>query len=257
MSQKQPADSESPVLLVLGASGGIGEELSRRLAASGARVQIASRGSDRLEALGEKIGTRPYAIDATEFDEVKGCIDAIVEAEGRLDGVAHCVGSLLLKPAHRTRPEEFAATVATNLGSAFNVVASAVPHLRDRGGSIVLVSSAAAGTGMPNHEAIAAAKAGVEGLTRSAAASYGSSGIRVNAVAPGLVETPLTERITRSDAAADASRAMHALGRLGAPGDVAALMQWLLSSESQWITGQVIGVDGGLGRVRPPQRMRA
>ena len=253
----EPSAPESPVYLVLGASGGIGSNLARRLAADGARVAVASRASERLEALAGELGGSSHELDATDYEAVKACVDNVVQEHGRLDGVANCVGSLLLKPAHRTRPEEFAATVATNLGSAFNAVATAVPHLRDNGGSIVLVSSAAAGTGMPNHEAIAAAKAGIEGLTRAAAASYGGNGIRVNAVAPGLVQTPLTERITRSDAAADASRAMHALGRLGEPGDVAGLMQWLLMPTGAWVTGQVFGVDGGLGRVRPPQRLRA
>ena len=94
---------------------------------------------------------------------------------------------------------------------------------------------------------IAAAKAGVEGLARSAAATYAGAGIRVNAVAPGLVRTPLSERITSNPAGEKASLAMHALGRLGEPGDVASLIAWLLAEENTWVTGQVLGVDGGLG----------
>jgi NAD(P)-dependent dehydrogenase (short-subunit alcohol dehydrogenase family) len=250
-----PRSVDEKVVLVLGASGGIGAALSRRLAARGVRVEVAARPSDRLDALANELGRSPRGLDATSLDEVKECVQGVVQEAGRLDGIANCVGSLLLKPAHRTSAAEFAATLATNLGSAFNAVASAAPQLRATGGSIVLVSSAAASTGMPNHEAIAAAKAGIEGLARSAAASYGSSGVRVNVVAPGLVQTPLTDRITRSEAAAEASRGMHALGRLGAADDVAGLMDWLLSDESTWVTGQVMGVDGGLARVRPPQRI--
>ena len=119
------------------------------------------------------------------------------------------------------------------------------------GGSIVLVSSAAARTGLANHEAIAAAKAGVMGLTLSAAASYAARGIRVNCVAPGLVETPLAARITGNEGSLQASKAMHALGRIGQPGDVASAMAWLLDPANSWVTGQVIGVDGGLGTIRP------
>lgn len=122
--------------------------------------------------------------------------------------------------------------------------------MMDRGGSVVLVSSAAAEVGLANHEAIAAAKGGVAALARAAAATYAASNIRVNAVAPGLVETPLTERITRSPAARQSSEQMHALRRLGTPDDVASLIAWLLDPGNAWVTGQVIGIDGGLARVR-------
>ena len=118
------------------------------------------------------------------------------------------------------------------------------------GGSIVLVSSAAARIGLANHEAVAAAKAGVIGLTLSAAATYGPRGIRVNCVAPGLVRTPLTARLTANEASLKASTAMHALGRIGEPQDVAKAIEWLLSPEQSWITGQLLGIDGGLGSVR-------
>jgi NAD(P)-dependent dehydrogenase (short-subunit alcohol dehydrogenase family) len=138
-----------------------------------------------------------------------------------------------------------------NLGTAFHLVRSGAKHLRARGGSLVLMSSAAASTGLPNHEAIAAAKAGVEGLARAAASSYAAAGIRVNAVAPGLVRTGLSERITSNPVTAKASEAMHPLGRLGEPEEVARVVDWLLGPESSWVTGQVIGVDGGLARVRP------
>ena len=122
------------------------------------------------------------------------------------------------------------------------------------GGSIVLFSTAAARTGLPNHEAIAAAKAGVIGLMQSAAASYASRGIRINAVAPGLVKTGLTEKIWSNEKSAAFSQGMHALGRLGEPEDVASLVQWLLDPENNWVTGQVLGVDGGLGTLRAAAR---
>jgi NAD(P)-dependent dehydrogenase (short-subunit alcohol dehydrogenase family) len=122
--------------------------------------------------------------------------------------------------------------------------------MKAKGGSLVFLSTAAAVHGLPNHEAIAAAKGGVDALVRSAAATYGKAGIRVNAIAPGLVDTPLTERITGNEAARSASEAMHALGRIGTPSDIAASIEWLLSDGASWVTGQSIGVDGGLGQVR-------
>ena len=118
------------------------------------------------------------------------------------------------------------------------------------GGSVVLLSTAAARHGLANHEAIAAAKAGLVGLALSAAATYGPRGLRVNCVAPGLVRTPLTERITSNEASLKASVAMHSLGRIGEPEEVASAIAWLLDPEQSWVTGQVLGVDGGLGSVR-------
>ena len=168
----------------------------------------------------------------------------------RLDGAVNCVGSLLLKPAHITTDTEWANTIALNLSTAFYLVRAATKKMTKEGGSIVLISTAAAQTGLANHEAIAAAKGGVIGLTLSAAASYAARRIRVNSVAPGLVESQLTERITSRDNARQASLSMHALGRLGRPDDVARAITWLLDPEQDWVTGQVIGVDGGLGSVR-------
>jgi NAD(P)-dependent dehydrogenase (short-subunit alcohol dehydrogenase family) len=171
-------------------------------------------------------------------------------------GVVNCVGSLLLKPAHLTSDDEWDATIATNLRSAFATVRAAAKTMRSTGGSVVLVSSAAAQLGFANHEAIAAAKAGVIGLTRSAAATYAARGLRVNAVAPGLVRTPLTESIWSKEASATASEEMHALGRLGEPDDVASAICWLLDPTNSWVTGEVLSIDGGLSHLRPTVRRK-
>ena len=162
--------------------------------------------------------------------------------------------SLLLKPAHLTTDSEWNETIATNLTSAFATVRGAAKTMRSGGGSVVLFSSAAAQIGLANHEAIAAAKAGVNGLARSAAASYASRGIRFNVVAPGLVKTKLTRRIWESERAAATSRAMHALDRLGEPQDVASVVCFLLAPENSWITGEVFSLDGGLAHVKLHQR---
>jgi len=118
------------------------------------------------------------------------------------------------------------------------------------GGSIVLASSVATKIGLVNHEAIAAAKGGINGLVLSAAATYASRNIRVNAVAPGLVRTPLAAKLTSNEASLKASMAMHPLGRIGEPDDVASAIAWLLDPKTTWVTGQILGIDGGLGSVR-------
>jgi NAD(P)-dependent dehydrogenase (short-subunit alcohol dehydrogenase family) len=236
--------------VVLGASGGIGSALSRRLAARPARLTLAGRNRERLEALASELGAGSVVLDATRPEAVDACVQQAVERHGRVDGIANCVGSLLLKPAHLTSDSDWQETIAANLGSAFAAVKAGARAMTATGGSIVLVSSAAARIGLANHEAIAAAKAGVIGLTLSAAASYAHRGIRVNCVAPGLTRTPMTERITSNEASLKASTSLHALGRVGEPEEVAAAIEWLLSPSQGWVTGQVLGVDGGLGTVR-------
>ena len=247
MSFAEPASASS--YIIFGASGGIGSELCRQLAANGGRLILAGRDEDKLGALAGEVGGTPYPLDATRFDEVDACVEKALESHQRLDGVACCVGSLLLKPAHSTSQEDWGATLAANLTSAFAVLRASARAMLNTGGSIVLVSSAAARLGLANHEAIAAAKAGIIGLTLSAAATYAPRGIRVNCVAPGLVRTPMTTRLTSNDASLKASTAMHALGRIGEPADVASAIEWLLDSKQSWVTGQVLGIDGGLGSV--------
>jgi 3-oxoacyl-[acyl-carrier protein] reductase len=167
-----------------------------------------------------------------------------------------CIGSLLLKPAHLTSDAEFRDVVETNLFSAFATVRCAAKTLRSRGGAVVLIGSAAGAFGIANHEAIASAKAGIEGLARSAAASYAAQNIRFNVVSPGLVKTDLTRKIWESAAVAAASCELHALGRLGEPEHIASMIDWLISPENNWITGQVIGIDGGLSGLQPRKRVQ-
>ena len=244
--------TDNGTLLILGATGGIGSAVARKAAARGARLVLAARDQDKLNALAAETGGSTYVLDATRADDVHAAVQHAAKEVGSLTGVVNCVGSILLKPAHLTSEEEYRQTLALNLDSAFFTVKSASRALMKQGGSIVLCTSAVARTGLFNHEAIAAAKAGIVGLMQSAAATYAQRGVRVNCVAPGLVETQMSERLTSNEAARKASESMHALGRLGQPEDVAEAIDWLVDdARSNWVTGQVIGVDGGLGTIRP------
>lgn len=242
--------------VVLGATGSVGSALASQLRDSGHHVFLGGRNRDLLGSLSTSLGCRSAEIQASDASSIDNCLKSAAEVMGRIDGVANCIGSVLLKPAQSTTDDEWHETLTTNLFSAFAVVRSATVLMRQSGGSIVLISSAAASIGLPNHEAIAAAKAGIIGLTLSAAASSAARGIRVNAVAPGLVKSGMTSKIWQNPAAAATSAEMHALGRLGEPDDIAAAIRWLLSPESSWVTGQTIGVDGGLSSLLPRAKAR-
>ena len=241
--------NDTPTVLLIGGAGAIGAATARQLRARGAHLVLAGRRASPPEALVTELGAEYLQVDATDAEAVEAAAAQVVERHGRLDGIANFAGSILLKPAHLTRPDDFNDVIAQNLLTAFNVVRAAGKLMRGAG-SVVLMSSAAARIGLPNHEAIAAAKAGVIGLTRSAAATYAARALRFNAVAPGLVRSPMSSRITSTPQGEEASRAMHAVGRLGEPSDVAPLIAWLLSADSGWVTGEVFGADGGLASVR-------
>ncbi len=237
-------------VLVIGAAGGIGSALVRRLVASGGKVFLAGRDATRLQTLATELGMPWGTVEATDPDAIDALADRATSELGGLDGLANCAGSILLKPAHLTSAADWQATIATNLTSAFGCVRAAGRLMKGEGGSVVLVSSAAARVGLANHEAIAAAKAGIIGLVLSAAATYAKQKVRFNAVAPGLVRTPLSKGLLSSELAEKASVGMHPLGRLGEPDEVAAAIQWFLDPAQGWITGQVLGIDGGLADLR-------
>ena len=240
-------------VFILGGGGGIGSALARAVVAGGGSVFLAGRDVGKLAAVGGELGADHAVVDATDPDAVDACCDRAADHLGGLTGIACCSGSLLLKPAHLTTSAEWQATLGANLTAAFGCVRAAGRLLKSEGGSTVLVSSAAARIGLANHEAIAAAKAGIVGLVLSAAATYARQRIRFNAVAPGLTRTPLTQGLVASELAEKASIGMHPLGRLGTPEDVARAMLFLLDPAQDWITGQVLGVDGGLATLKTRQ----
>ncbi|TWU30437.1 2-(S)-hydroxypropyl-CoM dehydrogenase [Bythopirellula polymerisocia] len=241
-------------IAILGATGTIGSALSRHLVATTNQVLLLGRDPDKLAALSAELD-QPFAV--VDFSVSQSLEHALVEHSehcGGYQGLVNCIGSMLLKPAHSTSDAEFRETLETNLFTAFSTIRTGGKLLRKSGGSIVLFASAAAEIGIPNHEAIAAAKGGVIGMARSAAATYASHKIRVNVISPGLVQTRLSRQIWDTPTAAAASTEMHALGRLGETQDVVSLAAWLLDPQNSWITGQVIGLDGGLSSLLPRRR---
>ena len=243
------------VVVVLGATGGIGRSVAEMLARESVQLVLAGRDGPALTDLSCRVQGRGIELDPRSAREVEDCIRETAKRFGRVDAVCNCVGSLLLKPIHLTTQREWTETINVNLGSAFATVRAAARVMK-RGGSVVLCSTAATLVGIPNHEAIAAAKAGINGLVLSAAATYASRGLRFNAVAPGLTRTPLTKSITGNEMALKGSESMHPLGRIGKPEDIASQIVWLLNPANAWVTGQVLAVDGGLSALRPRPTVR-
>ena len=235
--------------VILGGAGGLGRSIAEALAADGARLLLAGRALDRLSPVAAALGATAHECDATSFAEVEALLTEARGRHGRVAGVVNAVGSILLKPAHLTSEAELDETLRLNLRTAFAAVRAAARVMTD-GGSVLLFSSSAAETGLPNHEAIAAAKGAVSALVRSAAATYAPRRLRINAIAPGLVDTPLSARITGNAKSLEVSTAMHPMGRIGTPADIVAPARWLLDPASDWVTGQVIGVDGGMSALR-------
>ncbi len=211
---------------------------------------ITARKIEDLENLKQEFSCEGETLDASDFQATENIFSKALEYLGNIDGVCNFAGSVILKPAHLTSFEEYTSTINTSLTTAFSVTRCAGKFMKN-GGSVVLIASAVAMHGISNHEAIAAAKGGVVALAKSAAATYANQNLRFNVVAPGLTETKLTKKITASEASLKFSTAMHALGRIGKKEDIANAVSFLLSEEANFITAQVLAVDGGLSSIQP------
>jgi NAD(P)-dependent dehydrogenase (short-subunit alcohol dehydrogenase family) len=246
-----------PVALIAGITGGIGSDVARRLTAAGWQVAGYARGAEKLASLQSELpALHLIEADATQPAAVEAAVQSTVARFGRIDAYVHAVGSILIKPAHLTKLDEWQRVIDLNLNSAFYGLKSAVvPMQAQGGGSIVLISSVAAQAGLPNHEAIAAAKGGINGLVLAAAATYAPRSIRVNAVAPGLVDTPLAAPLLASDQAREMSAKMHPLGKVGRAANIGSLIAWLVTPDADWVTGQIWSVDGGMAHLRPKPKI--
>lgn len=235
--------------LIYGGSGGIGSALARRLRGRGHRVHLVARDRERLEALATEIGASYSVADVTDRASIEA---AAAEAGDMLAGLAYCVGSINLKPVARLTDGDFTRDFEINALGAVRAVQASLPALKAHQGptaAILLVSTVAVAQGFAAHASVSMAKGAVEGLTVALAAELAPK-IRVNCVAPSLTRTPLAKALTGSETMANAIAALHPIPRLGEPDDVAALGALLLDAEASWITGQIIGVDGGRSMLR-------
>lgn len=245
------AITQPGITLVTGASGGIGRALVSRLKGKGQQVVVVGREEASLATLS---ADAHIVADTTTPEGARAAVAACVAQMGTEPRyLAHCVGSTLIAPLHRSPAEQIREVLRVNLDSALFTLQAWVERLRGSGqpGAAVLVSSVVARIGVANHEAIAAAKGGIEALVRSVAATYAPQGLRVNAVAPGMTDTPMTAAMLRTDALREGAGRQYPLGGVQSADQVAEVMAWLLSDESARITGQILAVDGGFTTIRP------
>ncbi|BFP42869.1 SDR family oxidoreductase [Flavobacteriaceae bacterium GF1] len=220
-------------ILLIGGSYGIGFEMAKALHTDHT-VYIASRTKEGLHGLN---------VNHITFDATSDSLEASQLPDG-IDGFAYCPGSINLKPLKMLSMEVFREEMELNFFSLVNVVKTIMPKMSE-GASMVFFSTVAVGTGMPFHTSIAAAKGAIEGFAKSLAAESAPK-VRVNCIAPSLVDTPLAGRLLSNDKKREFMSQRHPLKRVGNTTDIANLAVFLLSDKSTWVTGQILGVDGGM-----------
>ena len=226
-------------ILIIGCSSGIGLALADLLSSSN-NIYVASRSSDNLA------GLNAHHIN---FDATSESLDTSLLPE-KLDGFVYCPGSINLRPFKGLSVEAFEKDFQINVTGAINSLKNVLGNLSASGNaSIVFFSTVAVQTGMPFHSSVAASKGAIEGLTRSLAAEFAPK-IRVNAIAPSLVNTPLASKFLNNDTKLEKANERHPLGRIGSAKEIAQATAFLLGEESSWMTGRVLQLDGGIGNLK-------
>lgn len=244
-----------PVAIVTAAAGaGIGSAVARTLAAEGWDVVITDAHEQRSESLAEELGSKhgrgflSLPLDVTDFEAVGEVVDRVVKDRGGVDGLVNNAGWNVISPIAEMDPAEWRKCLDVDLTGTFNCLRQVLPRMIERGrGSVVNMSSIAAWEMTDEHGgAYSAAKAGVLALTRVAAAEVGRSGVRVNAIAPGLIYNDFLRKIYPEEFFDSYVERRSLVGRVGQPDDVAALTAFLLSDKAGYITGETYGVSGGV-----------
>ncbi len=221
-------------IVIVGGNSGIGQATAQNLKEQGANLFLYSKSGEGTETLDT----------SKDFETIPNLPEVI-------DGVVYCPGTINLKPFHRISISDFQQELEVNFLGAVRVLQACMKGLKKSDeASVVLYSTVAVQTGMGFHSGIASAKGAIEGLTRSLAAEWAPSHIRVNAIAPSLTDTPLASALLSTEEKKEASGKRHPLGRIGTPEDIAASTVFLLSPQSSWMTGQILHLDGGMSTLK-------
>ena len=232
--------------VIIGATGSIGSSLARSLVESGDQVHLAGRDEASLSELAKELNSTYTTCDVLEENFSDKIINDLKDEQ--INGLAYCVGSIDLKPLKLTKKSDFMQSFNLNLVSATEAIKSLADNLKSNKGSIVLFSTVAVKQGFPNHAIVSSAKGAIEGLTLALAAEYAPN-IRVNCIAPSLTNSKISNFLLKNEKMAESIAKMHPLKRIGNGNDSSSMAKFLLNEESSWITGQIIGVDGGRSSV--------
>ena len=225
--------------VILGATGSIGSSLAKKLAESGEELHLVGRNESSLSALANELNSTFTVCDVLEENFSEKILADLKDEQ--INGLAFCVGSIDLKPLKLTKKSDFMQSFNLNLISATEVIKTLADNLKKNKGSVVLFSTVAVKQGFPNHAIVSSAKGAVEGLTLALAAEFAPN-VRVNCIAPSLTSSKISNFLLKN-------AKMHPMKRIGEGADSASVAKFLLTDESSWITGQILGVDGGRSSV--------
>ena len=232
--------------LIFGATGSIGSNLAKLMVGKNQNVQLIGRDENGLNALSSELGCKYNVVDVLDEQSIKNLKN---EFEGQdISGIAYCVGSIDLKPVRAVKKDDLMKCFDLNFFPIFETIKNFQDNLKKNKGSIVMFSTVAVQRGFTNHSIIASVKGAIEGLTVSLAAEFAPN-IRVNCIAPSLTKSKIAEPILKNKLIAEGVAKAHPMKRVGEGRDAAAMAQFLLSEDSSWITGQIIGVDGGRSKL--------
>jgi NAD(P)-dependent dehydrogenase (short-subunit alcohol dehydrogenase family) len=239
------------IAAITGARGGVASATAKRLRSEGFQIALISRDSEQLNSDHAELC---LSADLSQPEDATRAFEQLKAHFGQAaTTLIHCAGNTVIAPITRTKSDQYRACMAANIDSAFFACQSFLAQLsvNKAAGNIVLFSSVVAGMGVGNHAAIAAAKGAVEALTRSLAADYAAQNVRVNCIAPGLMRSPMTQRMLASESAEKQISAQYPLGFFGEVEDAANAVAFLVTDQSRWITGQILHLDGGFSVIRP------
>ena len=232
--------------LIFGATGSIGSSLANQLYNEKKDCHLIGRNEEELKRLANKLSYSFSVCDVLKINFTKKLLEELADVE--VLGMAYCVGSIDIKPFKLTKSSDFVSSYVLNLVAATEIVRNFENNLKRNNASVVLFSTVAAKKGFVNHSIISSAKSGVEGLTVALAAEFAPN-IRVNCIAPSLTKSKMSKDVIKNSRIEESIAKLHPLKRLGEGVDAANLAYFLLSEDSSWITGQIIGVDGGRGAI--------